>query len=104
MNCERGRPFWTAGNRASINPALLRPPCRGRGAQVAQLVEHCTENAGVGGSIPPLGTISIFISFMFNHLGFDFVPLFRMSTSSGTLLFSISTLDSRAIALSASTA
>jgi hypothetical protein len=29
---------------------------RGRGAQVAQLVEHCTENAGVGGSIPPLGT------------------------------------------------
>jgi polar amino acid transport system substrate-binding protein len=26
-------------------------------AQVAQLVEHCTENAGVGGSIPPLGTI-----------------------------------------------
>jgi hypothetical protein len=30
----------------------------GLGAQVAQLVEHCTENAGVGGSIPPLGTIS----------------------------------------------
>jgi hypothetical protein len=29
----------------------------GLGAQVAQLVEHCTENAGVGGSIPPLGTI-----------------------------------------------
>src|SRR6202162_753855 len=28
----------------------------GLGAQVAQLVEHCTENAGVGGSIPPLGT------------------------------------------------
>jgi hypothetical protein len=27
-------------------------------AQVAQLVEHCTENAGVGGSIPPLGTIT----------------------------------------------
>jgi hypothetical protein len=25
-------------------------------AQVAQSVEHCTENAGVGGSIPPLGT------------------------------------------------
>jgi hypothetical protein len=22
------------------------------------LVEHCTENAGVGGSIPPLGTIT----------------------------------------------
>gem|GEM_PF-3931511 len=27
-------------------------------AQVAQLVEHVTENHGVGGSIPPLGTIS----------------------------------------------
>jgi hypothetical protein len=29
----------------------------GRGAQVAQLVEHATENRSVGGSIPPLGTI-----------------------------------------------
>ena len=27
------------------------------GAQVAQLVEHVTENHGVGGSIPPLGTM-----------------------------------------------
>ena len=27
-------------------------------AQVAQLVEHATENRGVGGSIPPLGTTS----------------------------------------------
>src|SRR6186713_3207396 len=27
-------------------------------AQVAQLVEHATENRSVGGSIPPLGTIS----------------------------------------------
>jgi hypothetical protein len=27
-------------------------------AQVAQLVEHVTENHGVGGSIPPLGTIT----------------------------------------------
>ena len=27
------------------------------GAQVAQLVEHVTENHGVGGSIPPLGTV-----------------------------------------------
>jgi hypothetical protein len=27
------------------------------GAQVAQLVEHATENRSVGGSIPPLGTI-----------------------------------------------
>ena len=28
-------------------------------AQVAQLVEHVTENHGVGGSIPPLGTTSL---------------------------------------------
>jgi hypothetical protein len=33
-------------------------PCRRAGAQVAQLVEHATENRSVGGSIPPLGTIS----------------------------------------------
>jgi hypothetical protein len=32
-------------------------------AQVAQLVEHATENRSVGGSIPPLGTIKI------NYLG-----------------------------------
>ena len=52
---------WTARNRASITArALLRPPSGGRGAQVAQLVEHCTENAGVGGSNPPLGTTVIF--------------------------------------------
>ena len=28
-------------------------------AQVAQLVEHATENRSVGGSIPPLGTMKI---------------------------------------------
>src|SRR5262245_18373823 len=58
VNRRQKWPFWTAGNRPSITPrALLRPPSGGRGAQLAQLVEHCTENAGVGGSIPPLGTI-----------------------------------------------
>jgi hypothetical protein len=39
-----------------------RPRCAadrsGCDAQVAQLVEHVTENHGVGGSIPPLGTIA----------------------------------------------
>ena len=50
--------FWTRRNRASITPALCYGPLsRGSGAQVAQLVEHVTENHGVGGSIPPLGTI-----------------------------------------------
>jgi hypothetical protein len=38
--------------------SLYKAPARGQVAQVAQLVEHCTENAGVGGSIPPLGTTS----------------------------------------------
>jgi hypothetical protein len=33
------------------------PPARSPDAQVAQLVEHATENRSVGGSIPPLGTI-----------------------------------------------
>jgi hypothetical protein len=37
--------------RASACPLEKRA-----GAQVAQLVEHVTENHGVGGSIPPLGT------------------------------------------------
>ncbi len=34
-----------------------KPPRRKASAQVAQLVEHATENRSVGGSIPPLGTI-----------------------------------------------
>jgi hypothetical protein len=50
--------FWTAADRAIITTALAPAAFAGRtaSAQVAQLVEHCTENAGVGGSIPPLGT------------------------------------------------
>ncbi len=53
-------PCWTFRPVALITaPACLKaPPLRhGPGAQVAQLVEHVTENHGVGGSIPPLGTI-----------------------------------------------
>src|SRR5260370_2614078 len=54
------QPFWTVPDRPSIRPraplAALRPRA---GAQVAQLVEHVTENHGVGGSIPPLGTIGL---------------------------------------------
>jgi hypothetical protein len=42
--------------KSSLYNAPPFPESGGRGAQVAQLVEHCTENAGVGGSIPPLGT------------------------------------------------
>ncbi len=36
--------------------AELRQEAAEAQAQVAQLVEHVTENHGVGGSIPPLGT------------------------------------------------
>jgi hypothetical protein len=36
----------------------LPAPVRTGSAQVAQLVEHATENRSVGGSIPPLGTIA----------------------------------------------
>ena len=41
--------------RPDYKPAL--PPLAPGSAQVAQLVEHATENRSVGGSIPPLGTI-----------------------------------------------
>jgi hypothetical protein len=52
-------PLWTAPGRASITRrARLTASHREPGAQVAQLVEHVTENHGVGGSIPPLGTIT----------------------------------------------
>jgi hypothetical protein len=39
-------------------------PNRDRHAKVAQSVEHSTENAGVGGSIPPLGTIAEVIAYV----------------------------------------
>ena len=39
--------------------ALLPRRSGGPVAQVAQLVEHAIENRSVGGSIPPLGTISL---------------------------------------------
>lgn len=57
-------PDWvldTVGS-ALYNAALAMPRTSGAsvGAQVAQLVEHATENRSVGGSIPPLGTITPF--------------------------------------------
>ncbi len=62
------------------------PLARGAGAQVAQLVEHCTENAGVGGSIPPLGTKDEKSSFGVNGLGADFVPpLPALGTTTGEI-------------------
>src|SRR5919106_4094792 len=60
---SRGRAAGTGRGgqrgRRRLGPALAScgpwPMVR---AQVAQLVEHVTENHGVGGSIPPLGTIA----------------------------------------------
>jgi hypothetical protein len=48
--------------RSSITPGTS---LNSGGAQVAQLVEHVTENHGVGGSIPPLGTNQWNISLIF---------------------------------------
>jgi hypothetical protein len=50
-----GKAGWTGASGPTINrPLRAVSP---RSAQVAQLVEHATENRSVGGSIPPLGTI-----------------------------------------------
>ena len=48
---------WTVPDLVSIT-RRFRPRLGPAGAQVAQLVEHVTENHGVGGSIPPLGTMT----------------------------------------------
>jgi hypothetical protein len=44
--------------RPDYKPPLPAETRLGR-AQVAQLVEHATENRSVGGSIPPLGTTQL---------------------------------------------
>jgi hypothetical protein len=53
MRSQRRSMVDTAA-RPDYKPAL---GAGSRSAQVAQLVEHATENRSVGGSIPPLGTI-----------------------------------------------
>ena len=63
MQLPQRAAFWAVLDTAPAslyNAALSRRPhAAGFGAQVAQLVEHVTENHGVGGSIPPLGTINL---------------------------------------------
>ena len=56
--------FWEkAGHGLTIDslecfiPEQSLCDCRNLGARIAQLVEHMTENPGVGGSSPPPGTI-----------------------------------------------
>jgi hypothetical protein len=54
-----GEAWWTRPPGPTINRRLVGPwifPWAPQHAQVAQLVEHATENRSVGGSIPPLGT------------------------------------------------
>ena len=46
------------GGQLRLSFLFNLPPIVGTCAQVAQLVEHSTENAGVGCSNQPLGTIS----------------------------------------------
>ncbi len=50
---------WTEQPRLAIHPLAGCSFERVPNAQIAQLVEHATENRSVGGSIPPLGTISL---------------------------------------------
>src|SRR4051794_6223851 len=50
-------------------PSLQRTACPAARAQVAQLVEHVTENHGVGGSIPPLGTTLARVGLSQDRLG-----------------------------------
>jgi hypothetical protein len=52
---QAGEARWTGLPGLTINRRSQAPVAGG--AQVAQLVEHATENRSVGGSIPPLGTI-----------------------------------------------
>src|SRR5947209_7069615 len=54
---RRSRNGGQRRERRLVGPFAAEAPPRKR-AQVAQLVEHVTENHGVGGSIPPLGTIA----------------------------------------------
>src|SRR5260370_280121 len=53
-----GEAWWTGLPGLTIN-RRSRALAKGN-AQVAQLVEHATENRSVGGSIPPLGTMTFY--------------------------------------------
>jgi hypothetical protein len=55
---------WTRRGANAYKPAI-RCVSTAPAAQVAQLVEHATENRSVGGSIPPLGTIPPFNILIF---------------------------------------
>jgi hypothetical protein len=56
---QTGLPALDKAPSGAYKPQTLARVHIAAWAQVAQLVEHVTENHGVGGSIPPLGTITI---------------------------------------------
>ena len=51
-----GRPLGSPERAPLAEPPIAERPGGFFSGQVAQLVEHATENRGVGGSIPPLAT------------------------------------------------
>ena len=53
---ERPGGFFFGGRQYFCSVQVARQVARAVTGQVAQLVEHATENRGVGGSIPPLAT------------------------------------------------
>ncbi len=54
---EKSRHGLTIGSLECFIPEQSFCDCSNLGARIAQLVEHMTENPGVGGSSPPPGTI-----------------------------------------------
>jgi hypothetical protein len=79
-----GQPLTRGPGPARISLPRSRPaPC----AQVAQLVEHVTENHGVTGSIPVLGTIkSCKSKKLAPHFGSGFRHFFDLGTLWGSRL------------------
>jgi hypothetical protein len=67
----------------------------GNNAQVAQLVEHATENRSVGGSIPPLGTndfnnLTISVRCQLDSFGAELDTFVRFLLPSGSNVLTIS--------------
>jgi hypothetical protein len=65
LRVAAGEAWWTGQIVLTINRRSLKSLLAEGNAQVAQLVEHATENRSVGGSIPPLGTMTP--SAVFRH-------------------------------------
>jgi hypothetical protein len=74
--CQRPARPWPPIRFTALNRRRRNARIRGRG-EIAQLVEHSTENRGVGGSSPPLAIV---------RLGSSASPGFRTATPAGTRL------------------